>query len=186
MEKYQSPKQYASAILKTTGSLLLIPLLLTLLAIWHWKPGSYVLGFVLLFGGVGLIYRLAMKNLMSNWAYRYGIALAMTTVLLLTWMNVAVGGILGDNPANMMYFGVLFVGLTGAVIADLQPQGMAKSLLATAFAMVLVPVVALIMGTPAFTNGFWAVFGLHVIFAMLFVGSAMLFRKAARGANLHD
>jgi hypothetical protein len=25
-------------------------------------------------------------------------------------MNVAVGGILGDNTANMMYFGVLLVG----------------------------------------------------------------------------
>ncbi|MEJ5961810.1 hypothetical protein [Pedobacter immunditicola] len=185
MEKHQLPKQYAPAIVKITGSLLLIPLLLTLLAIWHWKPGTFILAFVLLFGAAVLIYKLVMKNLMSNKAYRYGVGVAMTAVLFLAWMNVAVGGILGDNPANMMYFGVLFVGLFGAVIADLQPLGMSQALFATAFAMILVPVVALIIGTPAFNNGVWAVFGLHAVFAMLFVGSAMLFGKAAHEAHLH-
>ena len=49
--------------------------------------------------------------------------------------------------------------------------------------MVLVPAIALIIGAPAFGNGVAAVFGLHAVFAMLFVGSALLFRKAARGAH---
>jgi hypothetical protein len=95
-------------------------------------------------------------------------------------MNVAVGGILGDDPANMMYFGVLLVGLIGAIIAHLEPQGMSCALFATAFAMVLVPAIALLIGTPAFANGVVAVFGLHAFYAMLFVGSALLFRRAAR------
>ena len=45
--------------------------------------------------------------------------------------------------------------------------------------MALVPVIALIVGAPAFANGVVAVFGLHAFFAMLFVGSALLFRRAS-------
>ncbi len=47
----------------------------------------------------------------------------------------------------------------------------------------LVPAIALVIGTPAFTNGVAAVFGLHAFFAILFAGSALLFRKAVRGAH---
>ena len=163
------------------GLIILIPVVLTLLAIWHWKPGALVLAFVLLFGGAGLAYGLVAKKMMRNKAYRFAVGVALAAVFLLVWMNAAVGGILGDNPANMMYFGVLLVGLIGAVIARLEPQGMSPALFATAFAMILVPAIALIIGTPAFANGVVAVFALHTAFAMLFVGSAWLFRKAARG-----
>ena len=161
------------------GLILLIPVVLTLLAIWHWRPGAFVLAFVLLFGGAGLTYGLVAKKMMSNKAYRFAVGVALAAVFLLVWMNAAVGGIFGDDPANMMYFGVLLVGFIGAVIARLEPQGMSRALFATAFAMVLVPAIALIIGTPAFANGVVAVFGLHAVFAMLFVGSALLFRRAS-------
>ena len=111
-------------------------------------------------------------------AYRSAVAVALLAVFILVWVNAAVGGILGDDPANMMYFGVLFVGFIGAVIARLEPQGMSRALLATAFAVALVPAIALLIGTPAFANGVPAVFGLHAAFAVLFVGSALLFRRA--------
>src|SRR5213593_1684408 len=39
-----------------TGLVLLIPLVLTLLASWHWRPGALVCAFVLLFGAAGLTY----------------------------------------------------------------------------------------------------------------------------------
>jgi hypothetical protein len=162
-----------------TGFILLIPVVLTLLAIWHWRPGAFVLGFVLLFGGAGLTYGLVAKKMMSNKAYRFAVGMALAAVFLLVWMNAAVGGILGDDPANMMYFGVLLVGFIGAVIARLEPQGMSRALFATAFAMVLVPAIALIIGTPAFANGVVAVFSLHAVFAILFVGSALLFQRAS-------
>jgi hypothetical protein len=167
-----------------TASILLIPLVLTLLAIWHWKPGAFVLAFALLVGGAGLTYRMAEKKMMSNKTYRFAVGVALATVFLLVWINAAVGGILGDDPANMMYFGVLLVGFTGAVIAHLEPNGMSNALFATAFAIVLVPAIALIIGTPAFANGVATVFGLHVVFAILFIGSAMLFRKAAHRAHI--
>jgi hypothetical protein len=123
-----------------TGLILLIPLVLTLLAIWHWRPGALVLAFVLLFGGAGLTYGLVTKKMMSNKAYRFAVGVALAAVFLLVWMNAAVGGILGDDPANLMYFGVLLVGFIGAVIAHLEPQGMSRALFATTFAMVLVEV----------------------------------------------
>jgi hypothetical protein len=166
-----------------TGLILLIPLVLTLLATWHWRPGAFVLAIVLLFGGAGLTYELVAKKISSK-AYRFAVGVALAAVSLLVWMNAAVGGILGDDPANMMYFGVLLVGFFGAIIARLEPQGMSRALFATAFAMALVPVIALIIGTPAFANGVMAVFGLHAFFAMLFAGSALLFRRArAIGSN---
>lgn len=159
--------------------IVLIPLVLTLLASWHWRPGAFVLAFVLLFGGAGLTYELVAKKMLSNKTYRFAVGVAVAAVFVLVWMNAAVGGILGDDPANMMYLGVLLVGFIGAVIARLEPQGMSHSLFATAFAMALVPAIALIIATPAFANGVVAVFGLHAVFAMLFVGSALLFRRAA-------
>ena len=162
-----------------TGFILLIPLVLTLLASWHWRPGAFVLAVVLLFGGAGLTYGLVAKKMMSNKAYRFAVGVALAAVFILVWMNAAVGGILGDDPASMMYFGVLLVGFSGAVIARLEPQGMSRALLATAFAMMLVPAIALILGTPAFANGVVAVFGLHAVFAVLFVGSALLFQRAS-------
>ncbi len=161
-----------------TGFILLIPLVLTLLASWHWRPGAFVFAFVLLFGGAGLTYGLVAKKMMSNKAYRFAVGVALAAAFILVWMNAAVGGILGDDPANMMYFGVLLVGFIGAIIARLEPQGISRALFATAFAMALVPVIALIIGTPAFANGVVAVFGLHSFFAMLFVASAFLFRRA--------
>src|SRR5262249_17294764 len=162
-----------------TGLILLIPLFLWLLAIWHWRPGAVVLTFVLLFGAAGLAYQLVVAKKLSNKAYRFAVGLALAAVLLLVWMNAAVGGILGDDPANMMYFGVLLVGFIGAIVARLEPQGMSRALFAMAFAMALVPAIALIIGTPAFANGMVAVFGLHAFYAMLFVGSALLFRLAS-------
>ena len=158
----------------------LIPFALLLLAVWQWKPAVFVLAFVLLLGGVGLLYEAVARKKRNRKVYRFAVVTALTAVLLLVWMNVAVGGILGDNPANMMYFGVLFIGLIGALIARLKPKGMANALLAMAFAMVTVPAIALFIRTPAFTNGIAAVFGLHAGFALLFIISALLFRRAAR------
>jgi hypothetical protein len=50
-------------------------------------------------------------------------------------MNLAVG-VIGteDDPANLMYVGVLAVGIIGAIIARFRPHGMARTLFATALA----------------------------------------------------
>jgi hypothetical protein len=94
-----------------------------------------------------------------------------------------------------MFLGVLIVGFVGAFIARLQPRGMALSLFATAVAQMLVPVIALLIWKagrqdllidptsphPPFHPGIAPVFGLNAVFAILWVVSAGVFRKAARG-----
>jgi hypothetical protein len=50
--------------------------------------------------------------------------------------------------ANVMYFGVVVVGLVGAAIARLRARGMALALVETAIAQMLVPFIALVSGRP--------------------------------------
>jgi hypothetical protein len=89
-------------------------------------------------------------------------------------MNLAVG-IIGseENPANLMYGGVLAVGIMGAVLARFQPHGMARALVGTALAQALVAVIAL-------SAGWGSALILTGIFVALWLTSAQLFRKAAR------
>lgn len=170
--------------------ILLIPLVLTLLGSgvdgegWNWTLSDFVFMGTLLFGSA-LTYELVARK-MSNGAYRGAVGVAVVTAVLLVWINAAVG-IIGDgdldNPANLMYFGVLAVGFIGAIIARFEPYGMARALFATALAQALVPVIALIIGQPEVTSwgppGVIGVFVLNAFFVILFVGSALLFRRAS-------
>ena len=102
--------------------------------------------------------------------------------MLLGWVNGAVG-IIGseDNDANLMYGGVLVVGAIGAIIARFKPEGMARALFATALAQTLVAVIALVgrLGSPY--SGPLEIVSVNGFFVALFLGSAVLFWKAARG-----
>lgn len=95
-------------------------------------------------------------------------------------------GIIGadGDPANLMYFGVLAVGIIGALIARFRPAGMTGALFATALAQASVAVIAVIaliagMGRPY--SGPLELSLLNGFFVTLFVGSAWLFRRAAHG-----
>ncbi len=114
-------------------------------------------------------------------AYRAAVGVAFVTAFLLAWTNLAVG-VIGseDNPANLMYVGVLAVGIFGAIVARFRPHGMARALFATALAQALVPVIALIIWKPPVTSGVLEVLGVNGFFVALFVGSALLFRYAER------
>jgi hypothetical protein len=81
----------------------------------------------------------------------------------------------------MMFFGVLLVGVVGAIIARLRPKGMARAMYATAIAQVTVAVIALAgdLGL-AGASWPWDVLVLTGFFASLWLFSAWLFRKAAR------
>ncbi|HEX2283181.1 MAG TPA: hypothetical protein VHG52_15580, partial [Thermomicrobiales bacterium] len=106
---------------------------------------------------------------------------ALAAAFLLVWINLAVG-VIGseDNPANLMYYGVLAIGFLSAIIAELRPHGMSRVLFAMALAQALVPVIALLILKPQLTSGVAGVLTLNAFFVVLFVGSALLFRNAAR------
>jgi hypothetical protein len=76
--------------------------------------------------------------------YRIAVGVALAAALILVWLSLGVGIIGRDgDPANAMYFGVLAVGIIGAVIARFRPRGMAHALFATALAQTAVAAIAL-------------------------------------------
>ncbi len=112
----------------------------------------------------------------DNAAYKSAIGLALAAAFILIWVSLGVG-IFGPPDPHEVW--ALAIGGIGAIIARFQPQGMARALFATALAQALVGVIALIAGSASpvywpreiILNGF---------FVALFVGSALLFRNAAR------
>ncbi|MBL9213634.1 MAG: hypothetical protein JNL92_24430 [Opitutaceae bacterium] len=152
---------------------------------WAWGPGSFVVAWMLL-TGVGLTFKFVTKNSVSA-AFRIASGIALATGLLLVWINAAVGFIGSeDNPANLMYGGVLLIGAVGAVLARFEPLGMARALFATAVAQFLVPLVALLFWPSDFSPGFARVFGLNTVFALLFASAGILFRHSAGWSGAPD
>lgn len=135
----------------------------------NWGPADFIIFGAMLLAACG-IYELAARITGSR-AYRAAVGVAV----ILIWINLAVG-IIGteDNPANLMFGGVIAIGIIGALIARFQPQGMARALLATAIAQALAAVTGLVAG--------WSeeAMVLPIFFTALWLASAWLFRKAAR------
>ncbi len=158
-----------------TAFILLIPLL----AAPAWTLADFVAAGALIFG-TGLTYVLVARKA-GNIAYRAAVGVALAAAFILVWINLAVGviGTSGD-PANLMYVGVLAVGIIGAIIARFRPHGMARALFATALAQTLVAVIALIFGLGSPWSPPVEILALNGFFVALFVGSALLFRYAAR------
>jgi hypothetical protein len=137
-----------------------------------WDAADFiVIGAMLLAACVA--FEIASRMARSN-AYRLAALVAIGAGFVLVWMNLAVG-IIGneDNPANLLFAGVLVVGLAGSLIAQLKPAGMARAMAATAIAQGAV--------------GVYALHGAHVeavvltlFFVAIWLASAHLFRRAAR------
>ncbi len=122
-----------------------------------------------------------MRSGTSCIAYRSAIGIALAAAIILVWLSLGVGIIGADgDPANLMYFGVLAVGIVGAIVARLQSRGMARALFAMALAQALVAAIALFarLGLP--WSGPAEIVLLNGFFVAAFAGSAWLFRRAAR------
>ena len=112
--------------------------------------------------------------------YRSAVAVAVLAALLLAWMSLGVGIIGADgDPANRMYFGVIGVGLVGALVARLQPGGMSLVLVAMAVGQVVVTTIALVRGLGLPYSPPAELLGLNAIFVGLFLTSAWLFQRSA-------
>ena len=114
-----------------------------------------------------------------NIAYRFAVGLALTAAFLIVWLNAAAGliGIEDDDPANLLYVGVLAIGFIGAIIARLQPRGMARASFAAALALTLVGAIALTLPNTASSV---QIVLLHGVLIALFVAAGFLFRYAAQ------
>jgi hypothetical protein len=164
-----------------TAFILLLPLLaMQFTNEVAWDLADFAVAGMLLFG-TGLTYELIARKA-GNIAYRAALGVALAAALILVWLSLGVGIIGNDgDSANLLYFGVLAIGIIGALIARFRPQGMARALFAMALAQTLVAVIALIAGLGHPWSGPLELSLLNGFFVALFVGSAWLFHRAAHG-----
>ncbi len=137
----------------------------------NWTLGDFIFA-ILMFGGIGLAFELATR-ISTSWWYRGGAALGLAAGFLLIWANLAVGYIGSeDNPYNLLFFGVVAIAIAGALVARFRAKGMALAMLAAGIAHA----VAGGVGYPQdFVTG-----PITMVFVAMWLGSAALFRRAAR------
>jgi len=146
----------------------------------NWTAFDFIFAAVLIFGS-GSAFELLTRQSNST-AYKAGIGFAMLAGFLLIWVNAAVG-IIGseDNQENLLYGGVLAIAAIGAITSRFRPAGMAATMFTAALAQVAIGATAVVMGWG--TDGaIWPrdIIGATGMFAVLWLLSAALFRKAAR------
>ncbi len=164
------------AVLGTAGALMLLPVL-AMRAVERTPsdPGDFIFLAILL-AGVGIAFEVAAR-VPRHRAYRAAVGFAAAAAFLHSWINLAVGTIGNeDNPANLIFYAVFAVAIGGAIAARFKPDGMARAMLATAIAQMLVLVGALIAGL-GFTGP------ITVFFTALWLMAAWLFQRAGRGAS---
>jgi hypothetical protein len=143
-----------------------------------WSLGDFVVMGVLLAIACGSVE--VGLRMSRNLAYVTGVILAVGTGFVTIWANLAVGMIQGEaNAANLVFLGVIFIALAGAVLARFQARGMAKATLAASIAQALVAAVVLLVPLDdSYTAGLIAAFALPWLLA------AALFHVAADGRRL--
>lgn len=146
----------------------------------NWTMSDFVFAAIMLATACGTLELAARAS--GNFPYRAGVAFAVGASFLLVWVNGAVG-FLGDedNPANLMFLGVIAIAIIGSVFAGFRPAGMARAMFAAAAAQVAAALIGLAAGwaSPGGGGVYEVVLGTS-LFTPLWLASALLFRKAAR------
>ncbi len=140
----------------------------------NWTASDFVVMGVMLSIACGLYELGAWMS--GNTAYRAGFGIAALTAFLTLWVNLAVGMLGSENDiVNLMFAGVLCVAAVGGLVAAFKPAGMARATTAAAVAQLLAVGVGLAMREfePLELT-------LTAMFALPWLASAALFRKAAR------
>jgi len=150
----------------------------------NWTLSDFVFAGVMISGSC-VVLELALR-LTRSWAYRGAVALELSAIFLLVWVNGAVG-IIGneDNPLNLLYGCVIMTAIGGAVGAGAKARGMARASASAATIMMLVCLIVITSGRTdtAATIGYVA---LHTFFAMLFASAAALFHRAGSAPHEND
>ncbi len=129
-----------------------------------------------------------MSSRFKSLAYKSALAMAILVIFLLVWVNAAVG-IIGNenNPANLMYLGVILLGIAGAWVSRLQAKGMALTLLFCCLAMVLVGILTWYLSSGVQRSDLLRdILFLSGFFCALMLVAAGLFLAAAQQGSLRD
>jgi len=140
---------------------------------WNWSAGSFVFVYVLFFA-TGMVYVVIARK-MGVWSYKAAVGVALVTGFGLAWSNMVHVADSG-NPANLVYYSVLAVGVVGALLARLEARGLARTLFAMAVTLALIALM-LPSGAPPYLARNMAIG--HVVFVALFTASGLLFRHAS-------
>lgn len=171
-----SGRRWATAAWATAALMLLVPFVaMQLTDEMSWGPFDFAVLGALLLAACGT-FELTVR-MTGSASYRAAVGVAVAGAFFLVWVNLAVG-IIGseENPANLLFGGVLVVGLVGAVIARFRSQGMARAMVVTALAQAFVAVFALVVGS---LEGFV----LSGFFVALWLLSAWLFQRGPGGQS---
>lgn len=146
----------------------------------QWTTSDFVFAGVILVGA-GAIAELAVRA-SGDWSYRIGAGLAVLASVLLIWVNGAVG-IIGseDEPANLLYLAVIAAAFIGAVAGRFRPGGLSLAMICAAALHAGIGVLAVMRGWGEGSDR-WpqTVIVTSIVFCALWLGSAFLFRRAAR------
>jgi hypothetical protein len=132
---------------------------------------------------------IAATVVVSLWIFRQREArlaafMAIVGAFFMVWVNLAVG-IIGepDNPANLLFFGVLLVGFLGALLVRFQPKGMVRVM----YTMVIIQLVVsgLMLLTPLAEPPppLMALLVLSGVVCALWLGAGFLFGRAAEAVS---
>ena len=145
----------------------------------NWTIADFIFAIVMI-GGVGLLFELAVRA-SASWAYRAGAALALAAGFLTVWINGAVG-IIGneDNPANVVFAGVVAIAIAGSIVAAAKAPLMVRAMAVAGTAQGLIGIIVFASDAGASAPpGPVKLLILIEAFAALWFASALLFRKAA-------
>ena len=142
----------------------------------NWTASDFVFAAILLFGPLGIYEFVARRT--SSATYRAAVIVALAGAFLLVWSNAAVG-ITDNTDVDGLYASVLAIGILGAVVARFRPRGMAIAMGATALALAMLGVGALLTNAVAPHNTAIEMLAIHGFFVALFAASAWLFWQAA-------
>lgn len=130
---------------------------------------------------IGSVYEIWQRLRTQKKIYWLAFLIGLGWMFFLGLANGAVG-IIGseNNPANLMYWAVFAVRIIGSLISRLRSRGMRITLFITAFVQLAIPVFAFFIW-PAQASwgnaGVIGVFFINLIFALLFISSALLFGR---------
>ena len=140
---------------------------------WNWPAPAFVRVYFLFFL-TGMIFALVARK-MDAWPYKAAVGVAVLAAFALGWSNmVQVADT--ENPANLVYYSVLVIGIVGACVARLRARGLAMTLFAMAATLAVISVV-LPSGAPP--DVAWRMAAGHAVYVAMFTAAGLLFRRAS-------
>ncbi|MEM8559165.1 MAG: hypothetical protein AAGG50_15195 [Bacteroidota bacterium] len=125
-----------------------------------------------------------MSTLAPRIAYRAGLGLAGASTLFLFVVSLGVGLIGADgDPANLLYLGVIALGVVGALVARFRASGMVVVLAAMALVQAGIGLYAMVAGLGRPYSSALELLGLTGLFVALFLTAAWLFHHAAHSTT---